>query len=260
MTTQQTLTIAITMLAEVPPISTTHHHHHHHTMIHDINNDLLLLSHAFLGVGHFRYHNIACKMFLRASEEQPGYTKITTGEIATFSISCAQKYFEDEGTAKKQRESLWDNAARRHGCVEVMQWAHQQGYSVVWGSNTCQRAAKYGQLQALQWLRENGCNWNEDTCSAAAQNGPLACLQWVRENGCDWNEDTCNVAARYGHLLILLWARENGCDWNHNTCLFAAENGHLSCLQWATENSCDWHMFTCAFAAQIGHISILQWR
>jgi len=101
-------------------------------------------------------------MFLRTSEQQPYYRKITTGEVVTSSVSCVQRYFEDEGTARKQLEFFWENAAR-HGRVEVMQWAHQQGYSSAWGSNTCRRAAAYGKLQALQWLRENGCRWNADT-------------------------------------------------------------------------------------------------
>ena len=42
-----------------------------------------------------------------------------------------QKYFEDEGTEIKQLEFLWCSAAR-YSRVEVMQWAHEQGYSVIW--------------------------------------------------------------------------------------------------------------------------------
>jgi len=125
-------------------------------------------------------------------------------------------------------------------CGEVMEWAHQQGYSVVWndwnqerdpwssiGSRTCEKAAKYGQLYVLQWLRENDCAWNFDTCSAAALIGHFSILQWLRENGCcDCNEMTC-CNARYGHLTCLQWARENGCDWDTETCYNAALNGHL---------------------------------
>jgi len=42
-----------------------------------------------------------------------------------------QKYFEEEGTEIKQLEFLWCSAAR-YSHVEVMQWAHEQGYSVIW--------------------------------------------------------------------------------------------------------------------------------
>jgi len=60
-------------------------------MIYYLNDDILRLSHALLGVGHFRYGPLACKMLLSASELQPGNIKIMTAESVASSISCAQK-------------------------------------------------------------------------------------------------------------------------------------------------------------------------
>ena len=43
-----------------------------------------------------------------------------------------------------------------------------QGYSAVWdlegciGSDACAKAAEYGQLEALQWLKQNGRDWDEE--------------------------------------------------------------------------------------------------
>lgn len=96
-----------------------------------------------------------------------------------------------------------------------MDWALQQGYASVWNDQSTEvqyskigekcscKAAKYGQLQALQWLRENECPWNCDTCHAAAEGGHLSCLKWARENGCPWNIVTCMVAAEGGHFSCL---------------------------------------------------------
>lgn len=97
---------------------------HPATTIYDLHEDLLGLTHALLGNGHFRYHSIACKMFLKASKLNPGYKKITTGKNVTSSISCARKYFEDKGTDTTQLRFFWFSAAR-HGRVEVMQLAHK---------------------------------------------------------------------------------------------------------------------------------------
>mmetsp|Transcript_11275 Transcript_11275/g.16903 ORF Transcript_11275/g.16903 Transcript_11275/m.16903 type:complete len:82 (+) Transcript_11275:257-502(+) len=47
--------------------------------------------------------------------------KIGSTESATSSISCAQQYFEDAGTGEA-----------RYDRIDVMIWAHQQGYSQVW--------------------------------------------------------------------------------------------------------------------------------
>ena len=64
--------------------------------IHNLHADLLGLSLSFLGVGHFRYGPLACKMLLEpylatVSDDK----KITSGESITLSISCAKKYFDD---------------------------------------------------------------------------------------------------------------------------------------------------------------------
>jgi len=60
------------------------------------------------------------------------------------------EYFEDEGTDEDQFQFFWYSAAR-YGHLEVMQWAHQQGYSAAWnldhvwggyiGANTCAKTS-----------------------------------------------------------------------------------------------------------------------
>lgn len=56
---QQTA-FAITMLQ--PPFVSITSTHHHPTMIYNLNDDIIRLSHDLLGVGHFRYHGIACNL------------------------------------------------------------------------------------------------------------------------------------------------------------------------------------------------------
>ena len=265
------------------------------TTIYDLNSDLLAISHSLLGIGHFRYTDIACKLLLEASLAASD-KKVTSMKCVTYSISCAEKYFEDEGTGYEQLKLFWRSAAR-YGRLEIMRWAHQQGYARVWSQidesyaadNAVVTAAKYGQLDILKWLRENGCcpwyaeicaaaasgghlsilQWLRENgcppkayacCSAAASGGHISTLQWLRENGCPWNADTCAAAARGGHISCIQWLRENGCDWSSRTCFAAARFGHLSCLQWLRENGCDWYSEHCsANAARGGHLSILQW-
>ena len=88
----------------------------------------------------------------------------------------------------------------------------------------CSYAAKHGNLDFLQWLRQNGCLWDSCTCAYAAKGGHLDILQWVRQNGCPWNRTTCFYAAKEGHLHILQWARQNGCLWDKEQCFFIARN------------------------------------
>jgi len=91
----------------------------------------------------------------RCSSEPANLTNISK---RSSSVSCAKKYFQDEGTGIEQLVFFWESAAK-YGCVDVMEWAHRQGYSAAWEqeNDACGEAAWFGQLQALQWLRENGC-------------------------------------------------------------------------------------------------------
>ena len=81
------------------------------TTIYDLNNDLLAISHSLLGIGHFRYADIACKLLLEASRAASD-EKVTSMKSVTFSISCAEKYFADEGTGYEQLKIFWCSAAR----------------------------------------------------------------------------------------------------------------------------------------------------
>lgn len=102
--------------------------------------------------------------------------------------------------------------------MEVMLWAHQSGYSSVWmkevrmrltgdgyGNRYCSidksiylKAAKYGQLGALQWLTEHGCHGRSllHGAVAAAEGGHLSVIQWLREQGCALDRRIASSAAR----------------------------------------------------------------
>ena len=60
-----------------------------------------------------------------------GDEMINTGESCTSSISRAKAYFEDAGTDSEQLIFFWYNIVR-YGRVDVMEWAHRQGYARVW--------------------------------------------------------------------------------------------------------------------------------
>ena len=88
-----------------------------------------------------------------------------------------------------------------------------------WSENCTQVAAGCGRLDILKYAKENGiplCNNGSDMdpSSSAAYGGQLEVLQWLRENDCPWDALTCARAVRQGHFVILRWALENGCPWD----------------------------------------------
>ena len=133
------------------------------------------------------------------------------------------------------------------GYLSTLKHLHQH-HCLVLSKVLPREGAKKGQLEVLQWLRENGCPRDLGTCWCAAQGGHLEVLQWARAKSCPWDEDTCNWAAKGGHLEILQWARANGCPWNQTTCWTAAMHGHLEVLRCARANDCPWGSLTCIVA------------
>ena len=87
------------------------------TTIHQLADEVIGISLQMLGGnGHFRHGPLACKMFLRASKLDKHFKKFTSGESVTSSVSCAMKYFEDEGTGRERLRFFWLNAARYWSC------------------------------------------------------------------------------------------------------------------------------------------------
>ena len=119
-------------------------------------------------------------------------------------------------------------------------------------------AAALGYLTTLKSLRRRGPLKNESLlCAAAARNGDLEELQALREAKFPWDNWTCGFAAASGHLEVLQWAHENGCPWDEKTCGCAAGLGQLEVLKWVRANGCPWDEWTCVCAAEGGHLEVL---
>jgi len=115
-------------------------------------------------------------------------------------------------------------------------------HEAAWDEWMCRCATRYGQLECLKYLHENGCPWDELTCEYGAQYGQLECLKYLHENKCPWDEWTCETAAQYGQLECLKYAHENGslrlrpqasCPIDISRCLeVAKENNHQHIVEY----------------------------
>lgn len=144
----------------------------------------------------------------------------------------------------------------------------------------CDCCSEAGKLNALKYLRENGCSWSEKTCTYASKNGHLDILEYACDNGCEFNWNSCLVtAAGSGRLNVLQWINEycrNGdsCPllpsssvspsalmkmWGSEITAAAASSGNLKTLQFLRSQGCEWDADTCASAAENGHLEILKY-
>lgn len=141
---------------------------------------------------------------------------------------------------------------------------HCQGYGV-W----C-LAANSGNVQALQFLKENGCGINTHASMYPAQKGDLVMLEWMRVNDClEISRMDYEAAATAGDLMTLQWLRANASspEWSNQPgliCGCAAEGGHLDVLKWLVDNGCSltdgaMGQNVCSNAEKGGHLDVLQW-
>ncbi len=120
-------------------------------------------------------------------------------------------------------------------------------------------AAKWGRLDFLQKLHENGFPWHEETCSAAAGvPGGFDCLIYAHENGAVLDKSAYRAAAIAGRLNCIMYAHSYGVEWDADFCAAAATYGQLSCLVYAHENGCPWDDKVTLGASENGHVDCLQ--
>jgi hypothetical protein len=85
-------------------------------------------------------------------------------------------------------------------------------------------ATKAGQVTVLEWVlkRDQVINKCRKTCAYAAYGGHLDALQWLRRNGCPWDGNAIHLAqklvdrSKFQHWPldrsdVSEWATKNGC-------------------------------------------------
>ena len=148
--------------------------------------------------------------------------------------------------------------AAMHGYSASLAWLRDHsGYEFRW--KTCTGAAKGGQLQTLQWLREQGCPWDETTTIMAAKMGHHEMLEWLLDNGCLVSARACEAAAGQNHMgiVMLLTRRHRAAMHQTAVCAAAAEGGHGTVLAWLQENGYPIDDTVATAAARGGHIGPL---
>jgi len=89
----------------------------------------------------------------------------------------------------RQQDYPWDKYtctfATEAGHFEILEWAHQQGCP--WDSETTDAALSNHHIEIFKWAIENGCPVNCNSCTLLLCTNPpqLEAIQWVKDNGYD---------------------------------------------------------------------------
>lgn len=144
--------------------------------------------------------------------------------------------------------------AVENGHVECLKYAYKTGCD--WISNQPFIPYKKKRWRPPTIVNTSNLKYT-DVCAMAAKYGYLDCLRYLHENGCEWNADTCTESASRGHLDCLKYARENGCKIDSSACRRAAHGGHFECFKYAHEQGVGLSTSMAAVAAQAGRLELL---
>ena len=139
----------------------------------------------------------------------------------------------------------------------------------------CGRAAAYGQLDALMWLRSPNriggpCPVDNWATAYAARGGYIDMLRWMRnapdhEGGIlPWDGQTCAWAANRGDIAMLTWLRyvaDPPAPWCWQSCCWAAQRGRLKALRWmrqVADPPCPWSRWCVSMASANGHLDVVR--
>ena len=122
------------------------------------------------------------------------------------SLSCV-KYLSQLGYPFTRKTTA---CAAFNGSVDILKFLNEE-VKAKWSKQTCDMAAKSGNLAALQYVHSIGCSWTAQTCAEAATSS-LECLKYAHDNGCPWEGNTTSSAAGYNRLDCLTYAFDRGCE------------------------------------------------
>ena len=94
-----------------------------------------------------------------------------------------------------------------------------------WHPKVCANAARSGNIDALEWARDNGAPWDgAAVVLGAVKEGSLPMLSGLVEAGVAAIPDAaCCVAARAGNLEVLKWLSDRGARVDREACLESVE-------------------------------------
>jgi hypothetical protein len=114
-------------------------------------------------------------------------------------------------------EYIFDPAAKS-GDVEFMEWLRNLGFTP--DRRAGNSAARSGSLESLEWLHRAGVEWDADVCTRTldGDKNNLHVLKWLLKHGARWDPYICVRAAIWKRDYVIEFAIENGFHFDRKRC------------------------------------------
>lgn len=122
----------------------------------------------------------------------------------------------------------------------------------------CNYASRYGHVNCLEWLLNNGYSFSDRDAIIAARNGFLGILELLHERGLKLTYQVLEAAAKGGSVEVIEWllSKRVFC-MTGEVCLYAANKGHLEALKCFVSHG--WRVNSNTFCQGSIHIEIMEY-
>jgi|SRR5579872_1621463 len=199
------------------------------------------------------------------------YKRMCTEAASAGSLTVLQ-WFRELGYKCNSRTCI---AAARNGHLEVWQWLRVNGCES--NLDSCIEAANYGHFEIVKQIVQMNRHGDTRILIGAAKSGNLEILQWLKEGMSDdiWRYilndyvagKMCYHAAARNNKQMLMWIRENQSNPTRslgNAIKGAAKYNHFDIIKWLIKQTEDTDITdvtsTLILNAAIGgHVELLKW-
>jgi len=165
-------------------------------------------------------------------DDMHGVIRRELDTVSALSLALTCRYEYQHRRDKATRTTLLDIS------IENNHLAFVDIFYQLEDTGALRQATRYGHLDTMKWLKEQGCPWGSYTFAGAAEHGNLDNMKWLKEQDCPWDSSTFACAARHGNLDNMKWLKEQGCPWGLNTFSYAIQHANPDNMNWLKEQDC----------------------
>ena len=177
------------------------------------------------------------------------------------------KHINEVLKINKNTTLIIQNAAK-NGNIEILNWLKNNGHDLNFSENAIFYASRNGYVEILNWFKNNNYQFKKFYANGvlwASVGGKINVLEWFKNIGHKFknNKNAIIYASKYGHVQVLDWFKNYGYELNFSVDIIknACLNGHIQVLEWFLKSGYEFKYDEDAInnACIHGHIKILEW-
>ena len=202
------------------------------------------------------FQPVISNLLVKNTDEDDNYYRIVRAcaKLGNFKI---MKKFLKLGI-KSHLDEFIIAAAAKGGQLEMCQWLKEQ--QLPCDSNLPMYAAIGNHLHIVKWAHENNISWNYLTFLRAIETNNLEFVKYLFENECPRNDKrSIEIALEKCDLDIVKYLHENGLSFPIDSLEYACGKGNIDVIQYCLDNGCLWTSLSLRVSARKDRLEVIKW-